>query len=204
MGWRKFQEYARDTYGVTLTEKESQQWREKFFQTYHSLPKWHSKQRRIVRSLGQVRSPIGRIRRLPDIYSTDQSKKAEAERQSINSPVQGFGSDLTILGMSEIMGNAPTFYPEWVLDRTKFHVIGTVHDATLFEVKDEYLMEFCPRAKHVLEHSYALEHLFGFDSPVPIIADVAVGRSWGSGVELHMDPGDDSWKQQIQDYLEKS
>jgi len=204
MGWKKFQEYARDTYGVTLTEDEAKQWREKFFQAYHSLPKWHSKQRRIVQSLGQVRSPIGRIRRLPDIYSTDQSKKAEAERQSINSPVQGFGSDLTILGMSEIMGNSLTYDPEWVLDRSKFHVIGTVHDATLFEVRDDYLLEFCPRAKHILEHSYALEHIFGFDSPVPIVADVAVGRSWGAGMELHMDPGEDTWKQQIKEYLEKS
>lgn len=201
MGWRKFQEYARDTYGVTLTEKEAQEWREKFFKTYHELPKWHSKQRRIVQSLGQVRSPIGRLRRLPDIYSTDRSKKAEAERQSINSPVQGFGSDLTILGMSEIMGNAPTFDPAWKLDRSKFHVIGTVHDATLFEVRNDYLMEFCPKAKHVLEESYALLHVFGFESPVPIVADVAVGKSWGAGIELHMDPGDDTWKQQIQDYL---
>lgn len=202
MGWRKFQEYARDTYGITLTEEESKQWREKFFQAYHSLPKWHSKQRRIVQSLGQVRSPIGRIRRLPDIYSTDKSKKAEAERQSINSPVQGFGSDLTILGMAEIMGYSLTYDPKWELDRSKFHVIGTVHDATLFEVQDDYLLEFCPRAKHILEHSYALEHIFGFDSPVPIVADVAVGRSWGAGIELHME--DDTWKQQIKDYLEKS
>lgn len=203
MGWRKFQEYARDTYGVTLTEAESKQWREKFFQAYHSLPKWHSKQRRIVQSLGQVRSPIGRIRRLPDIYSTDQSKKAEAERQSINSPVQGFGSDLTILGMSEIMGNSLTSDPEWELDKDKFHVIGTVHDATLFEVRNDYLLEFCPRAKHILEHAYSLEHIFGFDSPVPIVADVAVGKSWGAGIELHMDPGEDTWKQQIKEYLEK-
>lgn len=204
MGWRKFQEYARDTYGVTLTEAEAKEWRERFFQAYHSLPKWHSKQRRIVQSLGQVRSPIGRLRRLPDIYSSDKSKKAEAERQSINSPVQGFGSDLTILGMSEIMGYSLTYDPEWELDKDKFHVIGTVHDATLFEVRNDYLLEFCPRAKHILEHAYALEHIFNFESPVPIIADVAVGKSWGAGIELHMDPGDDTWKQQIKEYLEKS
>lgn len=201
MGWRKFKIYARDNYGVDLTDKEAEKWREKFFETYHSLPKWHSKQRRIVQSLGQVRSPIGRVRRLPDIYSTDKSKKAEAERQSINSPVQGFGSDLTILGMSEIMGNAEYYDPNYVLDKDKFFVIGTVHDATLFEVRNDYLMEFCPRAKHILEHPKALEDVFHFESDVPIVADVAVGQSWGAGKELHMDPGDETWKQEIQDYL---
>lgn len=202
MGWKKFKLYARDNYGVDLTDKEAEQWREKFFNTYHSLPKWHSKQRRIVQSMGQVRSPIGRIRRLPDIYSTDKSKKAEAERQSINSPVQGFGSDLTILGMSEIMGNAQYYDPDYVLDKDKFFVIGTVHDATLFEVRNDYLMEFCPRAKHILEHPKALEEVFHFETDVPIIADVAVGKSWGAGKELHMDPGDETWKQEIQEYLD--
>lgn len=202
MGWKKFKIYARDNYGVDLTDKEAEQWREKFFETYHFLPKWHSKQRRIVQSLGQVRSPIGRLRRLPDIYSTDKSKKAEAERQSINSPVQGFGSDLTILGMSEIMGNAEYYDPDYVLDKDKFFVIGTVHDATLFEVRNDYLMEFCPRAKHILEHPKALETVFHFESDVPIVADVAVGQSWGAGKELHMDPGDDTWKQEIQEYLD--
>ena len=200
MGWRKFKIYARDNYGVDLTDKEAEQWRERFFQAYHFLPKWHSKQRRIVQSMGQVRSPIGRLRRLPDIYSTDKSKKAEAERQSINSPVQGFGSDLTILGMSEIMGNAQYYDPDYVLDKDKFFVIGTVHDATLFEVRNDYLMEFCPRAKHILEHPKALEDVFHFDTDVPIVADVAVGRSWGAGIELHMEEGGD-WQDQLKTYL---
>lgn len=201
MGWRKFKIYARDNYGVDLTDKEAEQWRERFFQAYHFLPKWHSKQRRIVQSMGQVRSPIGRLRRLPDIYSTDKSKKAEAERQSINSPVQGFGSDLTILGMSEIMGNAQYYDPDYVLDKDKFFVIGTVHDATLFEVRNDYLMEFCPRAKHILEHPKALEDVFHFDTDVPIVADVAVGKSWGAGIELHMEEGGD-WQEQLKTYLE--
>lgn len=201
MGWRKFKIYARDNYGVDLTDKEAEQWRERFFQAYHSLPKWHAKQRRIVQSMGQVRSPIGRLRRLPDIYSTDKSKKAEAERQSINSPVQGFGSDLTILGMSEIMGNAQYYDPDYVLDKDKFFVIGTVHDATLFEVRNDYLMEFCPRAKHILEHPKALEDVFHFDTDVPIVADVAVGRSWGAGIELHMEEGGD-WQDQLKAYLD--
>ena len=201
MGWRKFKIYARDNYGVDLTDKEAEQWRERFFQAYHSLPKWHSKQRRIVQSMGQVRSPIGRLRRLPDIYSTDKSKRAEAERQSINSPVQGFGSDLTILGMSEIMGNAQYYDPDYVLDKDKFFVIGTVHDATLFEVRNDYLMEFCPKAKHILEHPKALEDVFHFDTDVPIVADVAVGKSWGAGIELHMEEGGD-WQDQLKTYLD--
>lgn len=202
MGWKKFKDYARDTYGVTLTEKEAKEWRERFFQTYSKLPEWHSRQRKIVKAMGQVRSPIGRLRRLPDIYSSDPSKRAEAERQSINSPVQGFGSDLTILGMSEILGTSLTRDPKYDLDQSRFIVVGTVHDATLFEVDYDYLEEFIPKAKHVLEEAKALTEIFHFHSPIPLIADVALGSSWGAGKELHMEPGDDkTWREEVHEFL---
>ncbi len=200
MGWKKFQEYSRDTYGIKLTEKEAQEYRTKFFQAYNSLPKWHNKQRRIVKSLGQVRNPIGRIRRLPDIYSSDPGKRAEAERQAINSPVQGFGSDLTLLGMAEVMQYSLVHHEHLRLDRTKFDCVGTVHDSVLFEVDNDYLETFAITVKKVLEKPKALEEVFNFVSPVPMEVDVSIGQTWGSGNELDFRGG--RWKEQIQEYLD--
>lgn len=200
MGWKKFQEYARDSYGVHLTEKEAQDYRIKFFQAYNSLPKWHNKQRRIVKSLGQVRNPIGRLRRLPDIYSSDPGKRSEAERQAINSPVQGFGSDLTLLGMAEVMHNSQVYHKHLRLDRSKFDCVGTVHDAVLFEVDNDYLETFAWNVKHILENPKALEEVFNFVAPVPMVVDVSIGETWGSGSEL--DFTGDKWKKQIQEYLD--
>jgi len=200
MGWKKFKEYARDNYGLHLSDKEAQESRKKFFQAYNRLPKWHNKQRRIVQSLGQVRNPIGRIRRLPDIYSSDPGKRAEAERQAINSPVQGFGSDLTLLGMAEVMQYSLVYSEEFRLDRTKFDCVGTVHDSVLFEVDNDYLMEFVYNVKHILERPRALEEIFNFVSPVPMVVDVAIGKSWGDEKEL--DFSGDKWKAQVQEYLD--
>jgi DNA polymerase-1 len=199
MGWRKFKDYARDTYELILTEKEAQEYRKKFFEVYSKLPEWHARQRRIVKAMGQVRNPIGRIRRLLDVHSSEQGKVAEAERQSINSPVQGFGSDLTILGMIEVMQHSKLYHEDLKLDRTKFHSVGTVHDATLFEVRNDYLMEFIPKVKQIMENPRVLEEVFNFVSPIPIIVDVSVGKSWGAGIELKFE--DDKWKKQVEEFL---
>lgn len=204
MGYKKFKDYARDSYGVNLTEKEAQRYRERFFETYSLLPEWHARQRKIVRTLGQVRNPIGRLRRLPDIYSSDKSKVAEAERQSINSPVQGFGSDLTILGMAELARTSKCYDKErrkfLEKNKHKYHIIGTVHDATLFEVRNDFLMEFLPVIKETLEGAKALSEIFHFESPLPMVVDLQVGLNWGSGKELDFEG--DKWKSQVQEYLD--
>ena len=201
MGWRKFKEYARDTYGLHLTDKEAKEYRARFFHVYAKLPEWHMRQRKIVKAMGQVRNPIGRLRRLPDIYSSDSGKRAEAERQSINSPVQGFGSDLTLLGMAEVMQYALVYHEDLKLDRTRFDSVGTVHDSTLFEVDNDYLEEFIPKVKQILEKPKALEEIFKFESPVPMVVDITIGTNWGTGKELTFDK-EHTWKKELQEYLD--
>lgn len=199
MGWKKFKDYARDTYGIILTDQEAQDYRKKFFQVYSSLLEWHKRQRRIVKAMGQVRNPIGRIRRLPDINSSEQGKRAEAERQSINSPVQGFGSDLTLLGMAEVMQHSKYYHRKLRLDNSKFSCVGTVHDSTLFEVDDDYLEEFIPKVKQIMENPKTLSKVFNFISPIPIVVDVSVGKSWGAGIELNFE--NNIWRSQLKEYL---
>lgn len=174
MSWRKFKDYARDSYDVVLNDKEAEQYRKRFFEAYYGLPAWHEKQRKIVRALKQVRNPIGRLRRLPDIDSKDSGKRAEAERQAINSPVQGFGSDLCVLSMVEAHN---TFDPN------KAYCVGTVHDAQLWVVRNDFVEEFCPRLKKIMESPKALKEVFNFESTVPIVTDVEIG-DWGAGKSL--------------------
>lgn len=180
MGWRKFKEYARDNYGVKLNDKEAQMYRKRFFETYSELPEWHEKQRRIVRMFGQVRNPIGRLRRLPEVNSPDSSKVAEAERQAINSPVQGFGSDLMLMSLIELHRK---FDPE------EAKIVGSVHDAGLFIIRDDCLNKYVPMIKEVMESPELLSGVFGFTPTVPIEADVeigdwGVGKGWNPGQEI--------------------
>lgn len=174
MGFAKLVIYARDNYGVDMSSAQAKAFRIRYFEMYSALPAWHQRQRNCVRTFGQVVSLSGRIRRLPGIYSTDQGVRAEAERQGINSPVQGFGSgDLKAMGMVEIHD---TFDFE-----TQVRVKGEVHDSVLMWIKDEFLDEAIPRIRAIMEQPKLLK-VFGIKFTVPMKVDFEVGP-WGKGVE---------------------
>jgi uracil-DNA glycosylase family 4 len=169
MGWRKFQVYADEKYDVRVTEAEARAYRDAFFRRYQGLPAWHDRQRRIVLSVGNVHSPLGRVRHLPSIESSDEGVIAEAQRQAINSPVQGLASDLTVLSMGILHRE---------LDPNTARVLGNLHDAIILEVREGAVSEVADRVRSVMEN-LPLDRLFGFRPRVPIKVDVKISSHWG-------------------------
>ena len=167
---KKFQVYARDNYGVDVTMSEATAYRNRYFNVYKDLLPWHERMRRLVRGTGQVRNPVGRIRRLPDITSEDWGRRTEAERQAINSPVQGFASDLKLMAMVEL---------EEKLDEKECFQLGEHHDALLGMVRADKVDKWMTVVKRVME-SPALLKKFNISIPVPIVAEVEIGP-WGMG-----------------------
>lgn len=176
MGWFKFIMTAWSNYGLVVTESEAQAFRKTFFDQFPGLLPWHARQRRLAHKYGRVVSPIGRIRHLPDIASQDREVRAEAERQAINSPVQGFASDMALLSMV-LIGNE---FEKLGLEAAP---IGTVHDAVNFEIPDEELPIALPIIKNTMEN-LPLKEWFNVDLNIPIVADLAIGNRWGGAKEL--------------------
>lgn len=172
MGWKKFRQYAESNYGLIVTDAEAKQIRKRYFETYPDLAKWHERQRRIVRNMGQVRTLSGRIRHLPQINSPDQGLAAEAERNAINAPIQGFGAELVLMAMVEVNN----YFGNNVLK-----VGGTVHDAMVGIVREDVALQCMARVKKIMESPEIMRN-FGIELPVPLIADVTLGN-WGVGKE---------------------
>jgi len=177
MGWRKFIQTAFENYGSKFTELEAQGARHAYFELYPKLLPWHARQRRLVNEYGRVQSPLGRIRHLPDIYSPDQGVRSEAERQAINSPVQGFASDMAVLAMIEIN----RIFRE---RGAAAHCLGLVHDAINYEIRNDWLARCLPIIKDVMEDMGLVYKKFGTVVDIPIVADVSVGNHWGDKIEL--------------------
>ena len=156
-------------FGLTLTQEESEKIRADFFKAYPRLLVWHEECKEFARQHGYIESPIGRKRWFDNINSRDFRKRSADERQAINSPVQGFGSDLCTSALADIV-----FSKE--LDHTRFNVLGSVHDAILFEIRDDYVEELVPKLKYMMEHPSIIE---GMEVPIPLVADVEVSQSWG-------------------------
>jgi DNA polymerase-1 len=169
MWHKKFRAYADQNYGIQVTLEEAKAYRDAFFRQYKGLEPWHNRQRRLVRNLGYVKSPTGRVRHLPTILSTDEGVQAEAEREAINSPVQGFASDLTVLAMVLLHER---------LDPRKAKIIGNVHDSIMFQVREEAAEEVAAIVKETMEN-LPIKKLFGYTMTIPIEADVTVSQHWG-------------------------
>lgn len=168
MSAKTFVQYAKG-FGLNITEEYSEELRDNFFKAYPTLIEWHKNCVEFARANGYTWSPIGRKRFLPDINSSNFRARGQAERQSINSGVQGFASDMCTSALADIV-----FSDE--IDHDRCIVLGSVHDAILFEIRDDYVEEVAPKLKYTMEHPSILE---GLDIPIPIIADAEVAQAWG-------------------------
>lgn len=165
---KTFQKYAVG-YGLNLTLEECEKIRSDFFKAYPSLLTWHDECKDYACTYNYIKSPIGRKRWFKNIHSNNFALRSADERQAINSPVQGFGSDLCTSALADIV-----FSEE--LDHSRFNVLGSVHDAILFEIRDDYVDELVPVLKEMMENPSVLG---GLEKPIPIIADVEVSQCWG-------------------------
>ena len=168
MSAKTFVDYAKG-YNLNLSLEDSEQLRNNFFEAYPRLLPWHEECKEYARKNGHTWSPIGRKRFLPDINSSNWSNRGQAERQSVNSGVQGFASDMCISALSDIVFSD-------IIDHERCKVLGSVHDAILFEIRDDYVEEVVPIVKEMMEHPSIID---GIDIPIPIIADVEVHQAWG-------------------------
>jgi uracil-DNA glycosylase family 4 len=177
MGEQKFIDYARNNYGTLVTPEQAYAYRKAYFELYPKLLPWHDRQRRLVHRYQRVHSPIGRVRHLPDVLSGDRQVVAEAERQAINSPVQSFASDLMLLSMVQLSS---------LLRSGEARIVGTVHDAILFEVREDCVAKVAKVVKATMEDMRPVRKLFGARVTVPIEVEIKVGQWWGAGKVLNV------------------
>lgn len=165
---KSFVDYAK-TYGLKLSSKEAEELRNQFFEAYPTLLVWHRRNIEFAQNKGYVEAPSGRKRFLRDIWSDDWVKRSSAERQSLNSAVQGFASDCCISALADIVFSED-------LDHTRARVLGSVHDAILVEAKEDYAEEASKIVKGHMENP----SLFNIHKLcVPMVADVEIGKGWG-------------------------
>ena len=158
-------------WGIDIPLKEAKDLHKAFFKAYPKLTEFYERCKRFTRQHGYIESPIGRKRWLPDIHSSAWKKKSSAERQCINTPVQGMASDICISALADI-----TF--DKYIDHSKFTVLGSVHDAILIECKEEYAEELGKRVVEIMSYPSVLKDA-GIKMPVPLKADLVIDKKWG-------------------------
>lgn len=171
MGAEGYKDYAFYSYGVKLIIEEAHNQRVAFFELYSRLLEWHNEYKALARKCGFVRSPLGRVRHLPLITSSDREARSKAERQSINSPVQSCLSDMMQMSMVAIDRE----YGDQV------EMFLMTHDSVAMYIPLGEEVQWAKRCKAIMEN-LPLEKDFGWRSPLRFPVDAEVGVPDESGI----------------------
>lgn len=82
--------------GMESTLEEAEKYLKEYNKRFPKIAAFIKKQHKYVNAHGYVYNLFGRKRRLPKIYSDNWGEMAEAQRQSVNAPIQGAASDYTL------------------------------------------------------------------------------------------------------------
>jgi len=173
MGASGFRGYAENVYGVSLTEKEAIRVYHAFFDQWEGMHEWHQQSILKIHRDGFITSPIGRVRRLPDVWSGVSKWVASAERAGVNAPVQGFGADLMNMGLASAAGLLPgTRAVEGAF------AVNTVHDEGTFEVREDRWQEIVPELQDRMTNLNWVLKKMGCELDVPLKVDATIGTRW--------------------------
>ena len=121
---------------------------------------------------GYVKSPSGRRRYLPDLTSSNGSRRMSAERAAINMPVQGTAADIIKVAMVRL-------YAALRESRLPARMLLQVHDELVLEVDRGCVTEAAHLMVDVMEHAA--------DLTVPLVAEVQTGPRWDELEHLKLD-----------------
>jgi hypothetical protein len=87
---------------IGVTQKEADQFIQAYFARYPPCARSSTRRSPSARKTGMVRTLLGRLRRLPDLNAKNFQVRMEAERQAMNTPVQGSAADLIKKAMIDL------------------------------------------------------------------------------------------------------
>lgn len=131
--------------------------------TLPRLFEWREEVIEEAKSLGYVTTLAGRRRHLAGIGSADWKTMAKAERQAVNSKVQGSAADVVRRAMLKARAS---------VDPTSARILLQVHDEILWERKAGWYPQILDLMQEICERGH------GFDLIVPLSFEPAVVTSW--------------------------
>ena len=153
------------------TTAEAHQYLEEYFATFKKLSEYLECTKGFARKNGYTETLFGRRRQFPEMKSTLPYVQAQAERMAINAPIQGTSADIIKLGMVRVSE---------MLEKEKAqndaHLLLSVHDELVYEIKTSKLVELSTRIKEIMESILPAEETHG----VPLVAIMKYGANWGS------------------------
>ena len=146
-----------------IEQKAAKDFIDKYFARFAGVKRYMDETRVSAKQKGYVETVFGRRLWLPEINSGNGPRKAGAERQAINAPMQGTAADLIKLAMIAVQ-------KALVDEQRTTRMVMQVHDELVLEVpaaEEAWAREAIPRLMAGVAQL-----------KVPLLAEVGVGANW--------------------------
>ncbi|MCB0548277.1 MAG: DNA polymerase I [Phaeodactylibacter sp.] len=149
---------------LDIKRSEAKELIDQYFLRYPGLKSHMDKAVKEAREQGYVKTLMGRRRYLRDIDSRNSVVRSHAERNAINTPIQGSAADMIKIAMVNI-------HREFRKQGFQSKMILQVHDELVFDVLKEELETIKPIIEDKMKHTIP-------GLKVPIVVEMGVGKNW--------------------------
>ncbi|MFH1269936.1 MAG: DNA polymerase I [Candidatus Omnitrophota bacterium] len=165
--------YGLTSFGLSrdlgISVDEAQNFIDAYFSKYSEVKDYMQEQITYAKQEGFVTTILGRRRYISEINNKNQGIRQFAERQAINTPIQGSASDLIKLAMIKID-------EEIKAKDLKSAMIIQIHDELVFDIPEEETGEFVGLVRDSMENAMKLD--------VPLKVDIKKGKNWSEMGEV--------------------
>ncbi len=146
-----------------IDQKAAKNYIDRYFDRFAGVKRYMDGTRARAAEQGYVETLFGRRIVLPEIQGGSGPRRAAAERQAINAPMQGTAADLIKLAMIAVQAE---------LDRTgqSTRIVMQVHDELVFELPEEETDWVRTEVPRLMASVASLK--------VPLLAEVGFGANW--------------------------
>ncbi len=148
---------------MNIPRKEAAELISEYFKTFPGVQQYMNSAIQFARENGYVETLLKRRRYLPDIQSQNAIVRGMAERNAINSPIQGSAADIIKLAMVRIHERLKS-------EKFKSKMILQVHDELIFDVIPDEMESLKQMVKYEMENAISLR--------VPLKVDMGTGNNW--------------------------
>jgi DNA polymerase I len=159
--------YGLSSFGLAqrtgTSKSEAQHYIDEYFRRYRRVDEFLRAVVDQARQTGEVRTLFGRLRPIPEIHSHDVPARRRAEREAMNTPLQGTAAELMKLAMVKVHRRLRE-------QKMKTRMILTVHDELVFEAPEAEVEAASALVQQGMEGVYPLR--------VPLRVEIGVGENW--------------------------
>ena len=150
---------------INVSRTEAKEIIENYKKQFANIQKYMDESINFCRQNGYVQTLMGRKRWLKDINSSNFTVRGYAERNAINSPIQGTAADMIKLAMIKI-------HAEFKKQQFRSKMVMQVHDELVFDALKDEVETIKPIIIDCMQSALTLPN------EVPADAEVGVGDNW--------------------------